>query len=440
MSSHGYGLKYRFQSSKLLAAILLTVCLPALVPAQDPGQVEKEIANKAFQMHLGKARAGMRRTADPLAIPKSVGWMQEFEGGRVYWTTLTGAIAVRGDILNRWLAQGAEKGEFGFPLYEEAACEPQGPGNRFQIFEYAAIYWNATSRQTTTQRIQTPGVFNSLPNCSENRTTPVPVNRGNRFRVILTGFTVNHQTSDHILEADGKGDEVFIAAEVARFDNYGSNGSRRIGGYPQREEIGDYLDHIEGFFGAGRMTLRRSLTSVVMGDADNTASRRVRAGSAGEWGGLRTGDSFPSNQPWFMEGRTLSDNRLPMLLWEGEFNPGKSNDFVIIIPTIWEWDDGDPNARRQFTEAADKYLNVYAQNLGAFVGAYFGSRDVAGAGDRPIGWWGSPRAIRLTYDIAAQAVTESPAKHGPGVYELRYETGDPAESYSLFITIDRPYR
>src|SRR5437868_6376899 len=47
---------------------------------------------------------------------------------------------------------------------------------------------------------------------------PPPTEAEPRFRVILTGFTVNRQTSDNILESDGRGDEVYIAAEVAQFD------------------------------------------------------------------------------------------------------------------------------------------------------------------------------------------------------------------------------
>src|SRR5215203_3459170 len=52
----------------------------------------------------------------------------------------------------------------------------------------------------------------------ETKTTPAP--SANRFRVTMTGFTVNRQTNDNIFEADGKGDEVFVLAEVAQYDSY----------------------------------------------------------------------------------------------------------------------------------------------------------------------------------------------------------------------------
>ena len=60
---------------------------------------------------------------------------------------------------------------------------------------------------------------------------PLPVRaqapplRGN-FRVVLTGFRVNHQTADDILERDGAGDEVTFIHKVVMVDNAG--GLRQI--------------------------------------------------------------------------------------------------------------------------------------------------------------------------------------------------------------------
>lgn len=258
-----------------------------------------------------------------------------------------------------------------------------------------------------------------------------------RFRVVLTGFTVNHQTNDNILESDGKGDEVFIAAEVAQFDNYSNNSSyewRQRHHYGEVPPVGDFLNYVEGLNGAGNITYRRSLTSIVMGDAENQEAPRIKAGTVDLSGGLGTGDRFPTNQPWNLTG-TPSANRLPMLLWEGEFR-ANANDLVIIVPTIWEWDDGNFRTRRAFTEAADKYFNIYTQNAGGFFFSS-GERDIAGAGDRPIGWAGSPRGIKLNRGTAAQAAIDSPAKRGPGVLELVYAYEDGSESYSLFIKIER---
>ena len=41
------------------------------------------------------------------------------------------------------------------------------------------------------------------------------------YRVILTGFSVRSQTWDHVLEADGKGDEVFVKAVNTRITSAG---------------------------------------------------------------------------------------------------------------------------------------------------------------------------------------------------------------------------
>jgi hypothetical protein len=250
--------------------------------------------------------------------------------------------------------------------------------------------------------------------------------------VVLTGFTVNRQTNDNILESDGKGDEVFIVAEVAQFDNseffYRQTGSRHEVPY-----FGYWLTD-EGLNGRGNITLRRSLTSIIMGDANNQEMPRIRAGSAGANGGLRTGDSFPTKGSWNSTG-TSSANRLPMLLWEGELR--QPNDLVIIIPTIWEWDDGSLRARRDFSEEANKYFQAYTLRNEGFASRNFGYRDSAGAGDRPIGWDELPKSIRLNREAALRASFDSPAGHGPGVHEITYADYDRTESYTLYFKIER---
>src|SRR3954471_19180265 len=123
--------------------------------------------------------------------------------------------------------------------------------------------------------------------------TPVNIDLAGRFRVTLTGFTVNRQSDDNILESDGKGDEVYIIAELAQYDSYWEYG-RRPG--LSQDHILINLGGNNGFHGRGNLTLRRSLTSVVMGDVNNQNNPpRIQAGSASNLGGLRTGDRFPAN-------------------------------------------------------------------------------------------------------------------------------------------------
>lgn len=166
-----------------------------------------------------------------------------------------------------------------------------------------------------------------------------------------------------------------------------------------------------------------------MGDANNQEVPRIRAGTAGDNGGLRTGDRFPTNEPWRQVG-TLSNNRLPMILWEGELSQG----LVIIVTSIWEWDDGNVRAREQFTQAIDGHLYAGTYEDRALRGTFVSASDVLGNGDRPIGYLGDPSSIRLDYSTAAAAVQQS-VKHGPGDFEIQYVSS--TEHYTLYYKIVR---
>ena len=193
-------------------------------------------------------------------------------------------------------------------------------------------------------------------------------------------------------------------------------------------EIAQYADRV-GLNGQPPLTLRRTLTSIVMGDASNQEVPRIRAGTAGNNGGLRGGDRFPTNEPWRQVG-TLSKNRLPMQVWEGEISLG----MVIIVPTIWEWDDGNLRPREQFLKNINHHFTLgpfppYPLSAGGVEAS-----DIFGAGDRPIGGLGDPSSIRLDYDTAAAAVQQS-VNHGPGEFEILY-VGD-TEKYRLYYKIER---
>jgi hypothetical protein len=129
-----------------------------------------------------------------------------------------------------------------------------------------------------------------------------------RYRVVLTGFTVNQQSYDNPLQLDGKGDEVYFAAYVARFDTTAA----------------DLVD-------------QQILSTKVHGDVNGFPERK-QAGFASGRGGIRSGDRFPFPTP-FKPAGALSMTELPMVLWEGELVQGQSA--VLITPTVWEWDD-DP--------------------------------------------------------------------------------------------------
>jgi hypothetical protein len=263
---------------------------------------------------------------------------------------------------------------------------------------------------------------NTLPPASEE---------AGRFRVILTGFTVNQQTNDNVLEADGKGDEVYILADVAQYDRHTQDP-----GPPSTSAV--RLGYNDSSRGGGEVTLRRSLVSVLMGDVNNQQNTpRIQAGSASGMGGLRTGDRFPTNEPWMLAGAPTAD-RPPMLMWEGELRRGR--DLVIIVPTIWEWDGGNQPLRTQFTEDITRYFTYGTrtdQNR-AYLWRGLTGVDIFGAGDRPVGmlpnqfWF--PEALMLNFDAAQRAATTSPSSMGTGVIELRYLAR--SEDYSLYFKIE----
>jgi len=129
------------------------------------------------------------------------------------------------------------------------------------------------------------------------------------FRITVNGFHVEAETWDDALELDGKRDEVFITVRAQRF---------RRDGAPT---------------GPGTQ-----LVTPVMGDV-NGLPGRVRAGSASDLGGLRTGDSFPTDEP-HRRTTPLAVERVvpPFEAWTGTLQEG--GDAVTIQPAIWEWDPG----------------------------------------------------------------------------------------------------
>ncbi len=266
----------------------------------------------------------------------------------------------------------------------------------------------------------------------ENPTAPVRQDDTGRFRVTLTGFTVNGQTDDNVLETDGKGDEVFILAEVAQYDRY-TQDPRTLAGAAVR------LGYNDNLHGGGNVTLRRSLVSVLMGDVNNQNNPpRIQAGSASSLGGLRTGDRFPTNEPWILSSEPTAD-RPPMLLWEGELRRGR--DLVTIVPTVWEWDGGNVALRQQFAAEIDRYFSYVTrtdQNRG-YVWRGLTGVDTFGAGDRPVGmlangYW-FPLALMLNFEVAQWTATTSPNDTGTGVVVLRYMAR--GEDYSLYLKVER---
>jgi uncharacterized protein with LGFP repeats len=68
------------------------------------------------------------------------GRARNYAGGRLYWSANTGAHAVSGAILTKYLAGGGPS-SFGFPTTDEIAVT----GGRASYFTKARIYWSSTT-------------------------------------------------------------------------------------------------------------------------------------------------------------------------------------------------------------------------------------------------------------------------------------------------------
>jgi len=72
------------------------------------------------------------------------GCYQQFQGGRIYWSSASGAhIMVSGPIWNAWKAGGYENSALGYPTGEQV-CGLRD-GGCFQDFQNGAMYWSPTT-------------------------------------------------------------------------------------------------------------------------------------------------------------------------------------------------------------------------------------------------------------------------------------------------------
>ncbi len=89
--------------------------------------------NGRYGYPVADARCGLR----------DGGCLQQFQGGWIYWTRGTGARAVDGAIRDRWGSLGWELGYLGYPV-SDAHCGLRG-GGCVQLFRGGSIYWSPVS-------------------------------------------------------------------------------------------------------------------------------------------------------------------------------------------------------------------------------------------------------------------------------------------------------
>ena len=120
-----------------LAALLGFLVLPAAATAAvEPGDTEIEARWVSLQ---GSARDLGAKLAPPKNNPYDVpgGRAQEFANGSIFWSEATGAWDVRGPVLARYLAAGGPGGTLVFPT---AAPVTLATGGEQQVFTGGRIY------------------------------------------------------------------------------------------------------------------------------------------------------------------------------------------------------------------------------------------------------------------------------------------------------------
>jgi uncharacterized protein with LGFP repeats len=78
-------------------------------------------------------------TGDDTAATVNPGYYTDFQGGAIYWSAATGAREVRGDLLARWRRLGAQAGVLGYPVGGDEAV----PGGFRTRFQSGTLYWSA---------------------------------------------------------------------------------------------------------------------------------------------------------------------------------------------------------------------------------------------------------------------------------------------------------
>lgn len=175
-----------------------------------------------------------------------------------------------------------------------------------------------------------PGGVVSTPaaqfsNASLNVTAPVV---SGRYLVTVTGMHSIQMSVDDMLSRDGKGDEVFAAAYVRRYDR-----------------------------STGTIAEATSRQTMVYGDVFGSPTR-VQAGTMSSLGGIRDGDPIPDDRIGAARNSPAQDVVFPWRLWEGTLTDG--NDALVISPSIWEVDGNSSYYSNWVQQQATRNASLFA--------------------------------------------------------------------------------
>lgn len=137
-----------------------------------------------------------------------------------------------------------------------------------------------------------------------------------RYRLIAEALRVATETADQQFSADGKYDEVFVAA------------------------LGERINRQTGT----RIDISPAQVSALHGDVSNwPPPQRVKAGSASGWGGIQHGDVV--SPIWSAPSPSAPMGTPVFVLWEGELIGGKQD--LLLHPMVLEADQPDYDKARE---------------------------------------------------------------------------------------------
>jgi hypothetical protein len=226
---------------------------------------------------------------------------------------------------------------------------------------------------------QKGGWFSSVPATFTYRAA-APADAGGppatRYRLVALGFKAIQQTNDDILAGDGAGDEVYVAAVV-------NTTTRKLD-----------------------VTNITTLTSATHGETGPSGvgpSGRIRAGTAGPSGGLKTGDVFPGNlNQLIAAGGAPTGRTFPLLLWEGALDDAG---MIVVHPTLWEEDTGKNIATTWFNRIIAAAYTGYATAGATGISRYASRATIMGLRDQELlgpPLLGMPTAfvVHCTYSVS----------------------------------------
>ena len=158
-------------------------------------------------------------------------------------------------------------------------------------------------------------------------TAPAAPAVSGRYRLMVRSIeVVTPTTNDDPTQADGVGDEVYVAAIVVRADR--ATGAKLGATAVKSKEYGD------------------------IGNNGSTYPNRIKAGTASPDGGLNGGSTIG------VPG-TPGAETFPFVLWEGSLTDG--GEAVVVFPSIWERDTNDASWR----DYSGNWMSASAPILGS---------------------------------------------------------------------------